>query len=208
MEMLWLKIKLAQFMMWLGIDWPNVPDGDKLSAAIGTLLGGIGILLAVLAYRVTKRQGQIAEIQHELLLREVSVQPILRVVLGDTQIEDDESEEENYVRGALLFVENDGKTPATDIHFEVNVGKQEIWRLDAENVENRSLQENKDGTRSYLGYVPGPIPPGDAVSVMKARMSSLPPDANVGWRIFSRHGKFPIKGEFGHLEVSWLHKTP
>ncbi len=63
---MWLKSTLSQAMVAAGVDWPNVPDGDKLNAIVGTNIGAIGIAAGILGYRLTRRQAQIAEIQYKI----------------------------------------------------------------------------------------------------------------------------------------------
>ncbi len=67
-----------------GIDWPNpdqVSDGDKLNFMMALVIGLIGIGLGVLGYRITKRQGEIAEAQHRFFERERERKAVLKLVL-------------------------------------------------------------------------------------------------------------------------------
>jgi hypothetical protein len=114
---LWLKTKFALLMVAIGIDWPNMADGDKLNAVIGSGIGLIGIGLGVLGYKLTKRQGEIAEAQHRFFQDETSKTTDLRVIVeGMTNTMTSDASVPTTVRFA---VHNGGNKSADGFYWEL-----------------------------------------------------------------------------------------
>lgn len=78
-----IKLAVAETMVAVGIDWPGMGDGDKLNFVVGLGLGAVGLGIGFLGYKVTKRQGEIAEIQHAFFERERSRSVSLSMAPGE-----------------------------------------------------------------------------------------------------------------------------
>jgi hypothetical protein len=200
---LWLKTKFALMMVALGLDWPNMPDGDKLQAAVGTFVGfigvGVGIIgifigyysyqvskrqggLSELSYDVSRRQGELAEKQDKYLEDQISRMAKLELRLFRT--------DDDYK--FFLGVTNSGNKTARDFYWQ-------FMRVvaDLTKVEPYIAPLNKEETlRPYVtdryvmssGYISTPLYPGRSIIVAVIR---VPREFLGYWRHEDRSGLYP-----------------
>lgn len=151
---------------------------------------------------IAKRQGEIAEVQHQLLLAQMSVRPVLRVIAGRSYPHD-------APEFADLSIYNEGKQSAVDVHFEIRVQHEDEdepdkWFFDRENVTAADTHEHLPFL-AYRGHLAKPLAPGQSVSVLGSHPQTwAPKDRMIEWRIYSPSGEYPADGAFETIDLRWI----
>jgi len=139
---LWLKNFVSQVMVAVGIDWPGMADGDKLNAAIGTGIGLIGIGLGYLGYKLTKRQGEIAETQHRIMQEQLQKRPPVEIAVVGMLQEADKPNGNVYL---TLGARNIGSRAAEGFFWEVLLPSvEERVRFKTENWKDAGYGGTED----------------------------------------------------------------
>ena len=182
-----------------------------LAIAVASLVVSV-IALVTAAYQyalaesqtgLARRQTELAQAQHQFTLEQMALRPVLSFSYQYSRFGAD-----NEWRPVLDLV-NWGKTPATDVHFEIQIPDGfGAWDFIAGNVSD-GLVKNL-GDASYSGQLAVPLTPARAVSVMRATAAGpgIHTAPTMRWRLYSRDGQFPADGSFAELDVSWMQQLP
>jgi hypothetical protein len=196
---LWIKTKIALMMMAVGIDWPNVDDGDKLNAAIGVVIGMIGVGLGVLAYKLSRRQTELAEHQHQVMMDELTRKAVLTIAADASRQTDTDGSIE-------VGIHNSGTKSTSMFYWELIVDDDLLLGVTAEfkgsAVEDNAM-DDVPCTR-WTGVFKGPVYPTRTVYLGRFKLdkSVMRKPLHVRWTINSEAGVFPQPGMHGSFTVA------
>lgn len=194
---------LLWIIVWarLDVDWRDVSTGDRLNAFIGLSIGAIGIGLGVLGYRITQRQGEIAEEQHRLMREQLARRCDLRMELKHTKLADQRIRFDVAAR-------NVGRKSTNKFYWHFWIpdapayGAFVVGRVEQTPVETSTIEARPH--RHYAGLQRQPVFQDRPVRFGQFELDA---EAAVGvtrlfWRLETSDGGFPSEKQYGVLEFT------
>jgi hypothetical protein len=193
----------------LDVKWSCMGDGDKLTAAIGLLLGLIGLAIALQQYRLSRHQhfAARAEANRRAVLSLQSIGRHIAVVEGWSW----------YRCELRLF--NSGDRPAENVYWSIFLPHSDFHRVEfsvaAGGELARKFEGSTEGDRYYewSGLCRGPAYENHGIPLAEVAFGTSPGRTlpkrmlDCEYRLESRDGRFPTVG-VEKLNLSMLADIP
>ena len=202
---------LARWLMdAAGINWADVPVGDRLNAVVGICVGAVGVFVGCIASVIAFQQYRMAV---EAANRRASLSLVSFNKVSDTLNASHENPINRY-RCELRLL-NTGDLATQDVYWTVFMPHSTAHRVTLAamvgtvvGAKDEGTDEHGDRYQEWSGVTTGPVygnhsVPFARVSYFSAQGTRLPKSMQrCEYRLDCRDGRFPTKG-LGTLDVSW-----